>query len=119
MLEIDDIVGCPSIRIRKDIRSLSQTERNDLDQAMAKFKISPEYATIASYHNTYHEMGFQRSCDCEHQTNLFSPWHTAFLIRFENALGKYLNDDTLGLPYFDWTDLQVYIYNFMTPDNSK
>ena len=40
---------------------------------------------------------------CEHNSQLFLPWHTAYVMQFENALAKYLKTSNLGLPYWDWT----------------
>lgn len=98
------ITGCSSVRIRKNINKLTTIERNDLAQAMRRFKNSDEYQNIASYHNAYLTLSQNFPCGCEHTNRLFTLWHTAYINKFEDGLGRYLEDENLGLPYLDWTD---------------
>jgi tyrosinase len=37
-----------------------------------------------------------------HRGSIFLPWHRFMLMLFETNLQRVLNDDTLGLPYWDW-----------------
>ena len=72
---------------------------------MVSFKKTSEYETIVSYHGTYHLLDRYKPCWCEHNNQAFLAWHTAYLMRFEEALANHLADKTLGIPYWDWTDL--------------
>jgi tyrosinase len=37
-----------------------------------------------------------------HRGSIFLPWHRVMLMLFESNLQRILNDDTFGLPYWDW-----------------
>jgi hypothetical protein len=41
---------------------------------------------------------------CEHGTPYFFPWHRLYLFYFERVLRAAAGDDTLRLPYWDYTD---------------
>lgn len=40
---------------------------------------------------------------CPHGPPQFLPWHRVYVYCFERILQKAVNDDTLGVPYWDWT----------------
>jgi hypothetical protein len=41
---------------------------------------------------------------CEHRTDYFFPWHRLFLYYFERVLQESAGDESLRLPYWDYTD---------------
>lgn len=45
-----------------------------------------------------------RSQDLGHRGPAFLPWHREYLLRFERALQEVSGDDSIGVPYWDWTD---------------
>ena len=101
--------GCP-VRVRKNIKNLSELEVADLNQALKAIKENGQYDDqVASYH------GAPRQC-CTHyheifKNELFLFWHTAHMEQMEDLLGAHLLSPTLGLPFWDWTEA----WNSSTP----
>lgn len=52
---------------------------------------------------------------CQHNTIHFLTWHRAYIYYFERILRKASNDETLDLPYWDWTTAAVLPEPFRIP----
>ena len=92
----DNIVDTAVPFIRKEINQLSAEELQNLRTAYALLQEEVEeggYEQIAGLH------GFP-DWECPHGGLKFLPWHRAYLLRFEQALQRYVPDVTL--PYWDW-----------------
>jgi len=95
------------MRIRKNIKQLTSDE-------LAKFREAHRiimnrvdnrsYRYIASTHGWIDEW-------CKHQPevddanrpiHLFLCWHRAYMLKYELLLQRAINDDTLGLPWWNW-----------------
>ncbi|RKP05548.1 hypothetical protein THASP1DRAFT_32611 [Thamnocephalis sphaerospora] len=86
---------CHSVRVRREIRTLSNNERERFFNAVRKLNYGPKptvYDRLALIHNN------QR--DIVHFYPQFFPWHRAFIHHFENLLQSI--DKSITLPYFDW-----------------
>jgi hypothetical protein len=55
---------------------------------------------------------------CEHGTLLFLAWHRGYLYFFERMLRKAAEDDTLTLPYWDWTASPAVPLAYRDPANA-
>ncbi|KAK9766952.1 hypothetical protein K7432_003582 [Basidiobolus ranarum] len=84
---------CSQIRVRKEIRQMTDNERNAFFRAIIELKKRNIYETFAFTHSNYEVYA--------HGTPDFFPWHRQFLLTFENALRKI--DPSVNLPYWDWT----------------
>jgi tyrosinase len=89
-------------RIRKDINSLSATERDTLKKAfvgiMAK---DPSDANSYFVQAGYHWL--PAPLYCLHHVPGYNPWHRAYMLSFENALRSVPGCENLTLPYWDIT----------------
>ena len=89
-------------RIRKDVNSLSATERDTLKKAfegiLAKDPTDPNsYFVQAGYH------WFPAPTYCQHHVPAYNPWHRAYLLSLENALRSVPGCENVTLPYWDIT----------------
>ncbi|ORY04995.1 Di-copper centre-containing protein [Basidiobolus meristosporus CBS 931.73] len=84
---------CSTIVVRKEIRQLSDGERNAFIDAIQKLKESGEYEKLVPIHNDY--------ATTAHITPGFFPWHRYYIRLFESALQR-INPDIV-LPYWDWS----------------
>ncbi len=89
------------LRHRKSVDKLSGPELEILREAFAKaMKLNDErgFAYFAGWHGE--PFGW-----CEHHTDLFLPWHRAYLYYFELALQAQAKKGvTVTLPWWDWTN---------------
>jgi tyrosinase len=88
-------------RIRKDVNSLSATERDTLKKAfegiLAKDVSDPNsYFAQAAIH-------WLPTPFCQHHVPAYNPWHRAYLLGFENALRSIPGCENVTLPYWDIT----------------
>ncbi|KAJ0304781.1 hypothetical protein COL5a_004270 [Colletotrichum fioriniae] len=88
------------LRIRKDLDTLSQDERDMIVKAFQYIiSLKPDhensYYTIAGYH------GLPAPVYCRHGSVLFPTWHRAYLLRLENALRSAPGCDDAALPYWN------------------
>ncbi|MDP1585262.1 MAG: tyrosinase family protein [Bradyrhizobium sp.] len=88
-------------RIRKDVNSLSATERDTLKKAfegiLAKDVSDPNsYFAQAGIH-------WLPERYCQHHVPSYNPWHRAYLLGFENALRSVPGCENVTLPYWDIT----------------
>ncbi len=105
-----------TIRVRKEVNSLSPTELNDLKSVVRILKKRTEanandtkgWRGQATIHNDF----------CPHSNWFFLPWHRAYLDQFEqicrDALGP---GSTFSLPYWDWTKNPYLPASFWGQDN--
>lgn len=93
-----------SVRIRKNIRHLSEQELNDLRNAFeGLYEVSTDggnndergYQWIAGVH------GLPIPIYCQHGTLDFPTWHRAYIYEFELRLQEQVPG--VMLPYWDWT----------------
>jgi tyrosinase len=104
------------MRIRKNVKSLTSTEKKDFVDAILKLKNTPSpYNDSLSWYDQFvywHRDAYV--CDetnpthghslyPAHMSPGFLPWHRAFLLEFENALSE-VSGKNIALPYWDWTD---------------
>lgn len=84
-------------RIRKNINRLSPEELENYKEAIRQIKALPDedkrsFNYWASIHANY----------CRHGTQVFLPWHRAYLIDFEDNLRQFVPGVTI--PYWDWVN---------------
>jgi len=93
---------------RKDAKDLSPTEKQAYVAAVLKLKKTPApgrkdglsiYDTFVATHAEVFDLAHGA-----HSGPAFLPWHRAFLHAFETALRKVSGDDSIAIPYWDWTD---------------
>ncbi|MGD9674747.1 MAG: tyrosinase family protein [Candidatus Nitrosocosmicus sp.] len=90
---------------RKNIRSLSQDERNDFVNAVLKLKSIGIYDKYTELHQEAMMMqsgGFEKNL--AHYGPIFLPWHREYLRRFEKDLNFFSQRTDLFIPYWDWTE---------------
>jgi tyrosinase len=94
--------GRPSaIKWRRSVESLSDEQLERLRTAfrgVMQLKDDRGYW----YHAGIHGLPLPDHCRVAHGTDLFLPWHRAYLYRFERALQD-LGDRGVTLPWWDWT----------------
>ena len=109
-------VEAPPIRMRKEMREMSQAEQDRVVAAFKTMMISDkpggsEMHRIGGYHgwpstNPDGSKGF-----CAHRAENFPGWHRAYLLEMENALCEADkangNDGNIGLPYWDWRRVEL------------
>ena len=94
-----------SAPVRRNIDDLTPEDLAAYERAVDCLKRSGEYARLAAIHNHVSE---NPPSGCEHDSELFLPWHRGLLHHFEQALratdaGPSARD--LSIPYWDWTRL--------------
>ena len=96
-----------NVRVRKNIRTLSDRELNDLRNAYeGLYKVSADggnndergYQWIAGVH------GLPTPTFCQHGNDNFPTWHRAYIYEFELRLQEQV--PSVMLPYWDWTSDQ-------------
>lgn len=99
----------PQAVVRREIRYAGPELQERFAAAIAKMQEnttpgenSSEFFRLAGYHGWPGKY-------CSHGREDFPTWHRAYLAEFERSLGAADkangHDGTLGLPYWDWTDL--------------
>ncbi|ORX95341.1 Di-copper centre-containing protein [Basidiobolus meristosporus CBS 931.73] len=84
---------CDLIRARREIRQLSDKERQQFITALQKMKRSGSYERVANIHAQVFEL--------IHNNPMFFPWHRKFLYDFEVAIREV--DPEVTIPYWDWS----------------
>jgi tyrosinase len=98
--------------IRKNIRDLTQKEKQNYIKAVKKLKAKISPITGRSIYDEYvlwHSKATQRTDPSDprgfrnpaHVGPAFLAWHRYYLLRFEKQLQKVVSD--LTIPYWDWT----------------
>ncbi|MDX6665969.1 MAG: tyrosinase [Solirubrobacteraceae bacterium] len=95
--------------VRKDAKDLSAQETSAFVAAVLKLKHTraPGRKDGISIYDAFvevHALAFEQSRDPAHGGAAFLPWHRAFLHAFEQQLQKVSGNDTIALPYWDWTN---------------
>lgn len=93
--------------IRKNIRNLTATEKQNLIQAIKAVKASGVYDQYVNWHNAAASRPTPSTVNpnyrnAAHRGPVFHPWHRYYLYRFELQLQRYIPDVTI--PYWDWTE---------------
>ena len=85
-------------RVRKDWRSMTQTERcryiNALVTASTQPQWKPCYDSLVNLHTNFFGSGI-------HGTTFFLPWHRWYLLQLENLLRRI--NCRITVPYWDWS----------------
>ena len=96
------------VRVRKNVKDLSITEKQDLVSAFVQLKRIPSpWNPAYSYYDQFvwwHKHAFDCDISAAHMQPSFCPWHRLFALMMENALIDVSHGDVTGLPYWDWTD---------------
>jgi tyrosinase len=87
------------IRHRKRLSTLSEEELAALREA---FRLAQEVSDSRGFGHFASLHGFPEPGYCEHDNQLFLPWHRAYLYFFEQALQDLVPGVTL--PWWDWTE---------------
>jgi tyrosinase len=108
-----------ALRVRKNVRSLSSSERKQYVDAVLKLKKTRSpYDSDLSYYDQFvawHvalnvcEYGEPLTMQMGHGSPMFLPWHRAFTLLFETAL-RQVSGKPITVPYWDW---------ITTPDHDK
>jgi Common central domain of tyrosinase/Polyphenol oxidase middle domain len=98
----------PELRVRRNIADLTPPQLASLRKGVAAMATRPlDDPTSWQFQANVHGMPGPRLNAlwkrCEHGTLLFFAWHRGYLYFFERMLRKASEDDTLTLPYWDWT----------------
>jgi tyrosinase len=85
--------------LRKNQSSLTSTEKKQLTDAVLKLKAG------GSPGNRYDELVLihEQNMTYGHFGPAFFAWHREYLLLFEQALQNIMNDQSIALPYWDWT----------------
>jgi tyrosinase len=87
--------------VRKDVTTLTATERRRFVNALLELKRRGEYDEFVRLHIDYYVADGEGGLRVAHMAPSFLPWHRRFLLDLENALRRV--DDSVTLPYWDWT----------------
>lgn len=90
---------CTGTRTRRDIRDLTQAERDRFFEGIKKLLADGTYNTIAQKHGA----GSGGFWDYAHSTPMFLPLHRCYLREFEDLLRDAIGDPNFALPYWDWS----------------
>ncbi|RKP25630.1 hypothetical protein SYNPS1DRAFT_28642 [Syncephalis pseudoplumigaleata] len=96
---------CRSIRNRREIRTLSDAERNRFFAAVRAIQSGPRPTTYDRFVQTHYDNRLTA-----HGWPWFLPWHRALIREFERKLQEH--DPTVMLPYWDWA------YDSQAPEQS-
>ncbi|CAA9530228.1 MAG: hypothetical protein AVDCRST_MAG67-4082 [uncultured Solirubrobacteraceae bacterium] len=94
-------VPAPPLRWRRNATQLTAQQLADLRRAMTRMQAIGDdrgYMRHAGIH------GLPLPISCQHGTNLFLPWHRAYLYFFERALRDLVRG--IAQPFWDWTTTQ-------------
>lgn len=102
-------VAHAELRVRKDAKDMTATEKKDFVDAVRQLKRYPSpfgrrgislYDALVYYHR---RAAYPSGASGAHEGPAFLPWHRAFLLYFENALDN-VSGKKITVPYWDWTD---------------
>ncbi|MDQ1045692.1 tyrosinase family protein [Streptomyces sp. V4I2] len=89
------------VYIRKDVSTLTTSERRRFVNALLEVKRRGEYDEFVRTHIEYYTADGERGLRVAHMAPSFLPWHRRFLLDLENTLRRV--DESVTLPYWDWT----------------
>jgi tyrosinase len=87
--------------VRKDVSTLTGTERRRFVNALLEVKRRGEYDEFVRTHITYYTSDGEHGLRTAHMAPSFLPWHRRFLLDLERALRRV--DSSVTVPYWDWT----------------
>jgi hypothetical protein len=97
------LVGEGVLVQRKEVRVMTDAEWTKYSKAVLLLKNnktnagkSNSFDDFANFHASLFNKGI-------HNGPQFLPWHRAFLVEYESALQKIAKDNTIFVPYWDWT----------------
>eukprot|EP00871_Galdieria_phlegrea_P001598 jgi/Galph1/2439/GphlegSOOS_G1085.1 len=96
--------GSEPLKVRRDVRSLSKAERDELRQAFIKLKNEGNPLTGVTYDT------FNRLHDADdmmlygHMAPSFLPWHRYFVYLMERELQSISGNPNLTIPYWDFIE---------------
>ena len=93
--------SCPKPRRRKDVNSLSRSEKSEIARRFTAVVKSGQFERTAGLHGFPYRIckdqgGRPKGC-CPHGDSSFLFWHRLLLVNLEDHLG-------VALPLWDWTD---------------
>jgi tyrosinase len=114
-----------TVSLRKSIRNMTDTEKDDLINALLILKherIGPDGLSTYDRYVVQHNKAmiqpslwspgldstllgryrFTSQRNAAHRSATFLPWHREFLRRLESDIKRVLGDSDFGLPYWDW-----------------
>ncbi|AMW10555.1 tyrosinase [Streptomyces qaidamensis] len=86
---------------RKDVSTLTRTEKRRFVKAMLEVKRRGEYDEFVRTHIEYYTSDGEDGLRTAHMAPSFLPWHRQFLLDLEKALRRV--DASVSVPYWDWT----------------
>ncbi|MGW6643790.1 tyrosinase [Streptomyces sp. A244] len=86
---------------RKDVSTLTRTEKRRFVKAMLEVKRRGEYDEFVRTHIEYYTSDGEDGLRTAHMAPSFLPWHRQFLLELEKALRRV--DASVSVPYWDWT----------------
>ncbi|MEU6915997.1 tyrosinase family protein [Streptomyces olindensis] len=86
---------------RKDVSTLTRTEKRRFVKAMLEVKRRGEYDEFVRTHIEYYTADGEDGLRTAHMAPSFLPWHRQFLLELEKALRRV--DASVSVPYWDWT----------------
>lgn len=86
---------------RRNVSTLTRTERRRFVDAMLELKRRGEYDEFVRTHIEYYVADGDDGLRAAHMTPSFLPWHRQFLLDLERALRRV--DSEVSVPYWDWT----------------
>ncbi|KAF7682773.1 Tyrosinase [Astathelohania contejeani] len=86
---------CHKYLIRKEIRDMTNDEWIKYKNAVMKLREEGVFDELSQIHNTVAAYA--------HNHPRFLPWHRMFLLYFESMLQFFSNDQSISVPYWDWT----------------
>ena len=95
--------------IRKNYKSLEKEQKENFIKAVLKLKANGEYDTYVIWHAKAMRHMLKRGEEqtrrnAAHYSPVFLPWHRQFLYEFERDLQDAVQDESLAVPYWDWTE---------------
>jgi len=104
-----------NVFVRKDVARLTDNE-------MASLRKGFRVLRQRSANNPNSPLGWLGQANihrdrCAHSNWWFMPWHRAYLYYFERILREAAEDDSLALPYWDWTEHRGLPDRFWGADN--
>ncbi|MFI7414723.1 tyrosinase family protein [Streptomyces sp. NPDC049627] len=89
------------VYVRKNVSTLTPTERRRFVGALLELKRRGEYDEFVRLHIAHFRGDGDRGLRAAHMTPSFLPWHRQFVLDLENALRRI--DPSVTVPYWDWT----------------
>ncbi|AYN41293.1 tyrosinase family protein [Streptomyces dangxiongensis] len=87
--------------VRKDVSTLTRTERRRFVDALLELKRRGEYDEFVRVHIDFYTTDGDDGLRSAHMAPSFLPWHRRFLLELERALRRV--DSSVTVPYWDWT----------------